>query len=437
MKEKLIVSIADFGAVPDAGLQTDQIQAAIDHCFLKGGGEVQVPRGLYRTGGVRLRSRVTLHLLEGAVLEASRDWRDYDILDRDTIEPLPEGKKYDRVRSRWNHGIIRACDAEDIAIIGETGSTIDGRDTYDPEGEEGYRGPHGINMFYCRNMTFRGYTLENTGNWAHCLYFCSNIDAKNLTVLGGHDGFHSRGGKNIDIEDCVFHTGDDCIAGCANINVTIRNCEMNTSCSDLRFGGTNVLVEHCKAWGPGIYGHRYTMTREEQAASAPITAFHRHNTLGFFTYLAEDVITTPCLPGNIIVRDCTVDNTDRFFQFNFSGSDKWQVGQPVKNVRFEDMKVTNIHMPIVAYSNDEVDTILEMRNMTYSMAEGCEMVDVIHAANFERISFHNVKFSNVKSGHIIKAWDDDGILEVDGLEVEDGIETIKVMATEPFAAADV
>ena len=86
MKRK-IVSILDFGAQSDAGLQTEKIQAAIDDCFLSGGGEVQIPRGLFRTGGIRLRSHVMLHLLEGAVLEGSRNWQDYDICDRDEIEP--------------------------------------------------------------------------------------------------------------------------------------------------------------------------------------------------------------------------------------------------------------------------------------------------------------------------------------------------------------
>jgi len=437
MKEKLIVSIADFGAVPDSDLQTDRIQAAIDHCFLKGGGEVQIPGGLYRTGSIRLRSRVTLHLLENAVLEGSSNWQDYDILDRDTVEPIPKTEQYTQALRRWNHGIIRAVDAEDIAIIGEPGSLIDGQDCYDPDGEEGFRGPHAINMFYCRNLTFRGYTIEDSANWAHCIFHSVNIEARNLTVLGGHDGFHIRGCTNSIIEDCVFHTGDDCVAGYADINVVVRNCELNTSCSAFRFGGTNVLVEHCKAWGPGIYGHRYTMSKEEQAASAPTNHTHRHASLGFFTYFSDLGIKIPCQPGNIIVRDCTVDTYDRFFQFNFSGSDKWQRGEPVKNVRFENMAVANIKMPIVVYSTEDVKTVFEMRNVTYSMAEGSEMVDPIHAANFERLSFHNVKFSNVHCGHLIKTWDDGGILETDGLEIAEGVDAVKVRAKEAFAASDV
>lgn len=74
---KTIVNIMDFGALSNGELQTRAIQDAIDHVFLAGGGEVQVPKGVYMTGGIRLRSNITLHLLEGAVLKGSQDTEDY------------------------------------------------------------------------------------------------------------------------------------------------------------------------------------------------------------------------------------------------------------------------------------------------------------------------------------------------------------------------
>ena len=437
MKEKLIVSIADFGAVQNDELQTDKIQAAIDYVFTKGGGEVQIPGGKYRCGGIRLRSRVTLHLLENAYLEGSRNWADYDICERDTVEPVPQTDEYKSALRRWNHGFIKAIDAEDIAIIGEANSVIDGRDCYDPQGEEGFRGPHAVNMFFCRNVTFRGYTIKDSANWAHCIFYTNNIDARNLTVLGGHDGFHVRGCNNIMVEDCVFHTGDDCIAGYADINMIVRRCDFNTSCSSLRLGGTNVLVEDCKAWTPAIYGHRYTMTKEEQAAMMPTNEKHRHTTLGFLTYLSDLGVPMQAEPGNMILRNITVDGHDRFYQFNFSGSDKWQKGTGVKNVRFENMKVSNIHMPIVAYAEESLPTVMEMRNVDFSFAPDCPAdMDPIQAGNFERLSFHNVSFHNVGADHLIRAWGNQGILETDGLTV-DGDKELIVTADKEFASADV
>lgn len=59
---KRIYNIIDFGAITNTKeLQTDKIQSAIDKAFLDGGGEVVIPRGIFNTATIRLRSNVTLH----------------------------------------------------------------------------------------------------------------------------------------------------------------------------------------------------------------------------------------------------------------------------------------------------------------------------------------------------------------------------------------
>jgi len=432
MRQIYSVSVTDFGAVPDETLQTAAFQAAIDAVFIHGGGEVTVPAGCYHIGGLRLRSHVTLHLLEDAILLGSRHYLDYDSLENDTLEPITEEDK--SFMGRWNHAMIRAFRARDMAIIGEKGALMDGGDCYDPQGEEGYRGPHGIHMVYCDSVLFSGYQIQNTGNWAHCIYHSKNLTARNLTALGGHDGFHVRGCENIIVEDCTFHTGDDCIAGFANVNMTVRRCDLNTACSCFRLGGTNVLVEDCKAWVPAIYGHRYTMSREGQAAMLPTNEHHRHTTLSFFTYFSDTCLPIPVEPGNMVFKNCTVDGTERFYQFNFSGSDPWQKGTGVKNVRFENMKVTNIAMPIVVYADPSLPTVLEMLDVEYSLRPGYENTEPIQAGNFERLSFRHVTFRNTKNKALITAWGQQGILETDRLNVE-GNPALLVNADREFETA--
>ena len=210
-----IFSITDFGATCAPQLQTAAIQAAIDACFAAGGGRVTVPAGTFLTGSIRLRSRVTLHLQAGAVLKGSRDPQDYFGYRTDAVEPLAadcitdalytppsmrmtatyEDSKpeFDFLRvagSRWNNALIRAFDAEDIAIEGEEGSVIDGSNTYDALGEEQYRGPHAITLFHCTNVRLQGYTVRDSANWAHNLRDCENVRLQNIAVLAGHDGVH-------------------------------------------------------------------------------------------------------------------------------------------------------------------------------------------------------------------------------------------------------
>ena len=56
---------------------TEQIQRAIDSCAATGGGTVVFPAGNYRTGGLHLRSNVTLQLEKGATLQGSNRLEDY------------------------------------------------------------------------------------------------------------------------------------------------------------------------------------------------------------------------------------------------------------------------------------------------------------------------------------------------------------------------
>ncbi len=130
MYKKMIVSVTDFGANPDSvDFQDASIQKAIDHVFLAGGGEVLVPSGVYHVKGLRLRTGVTLHLLENTILEGSSDPDDYNILKNDTLEPVDSDqlddstwervggapKHFHKYASRWHNAVIRIYHAENVA----------------------------------------------------------------------------------------------------------------------------------------------------------------------------------------------------------------------------------------------------------------------------------------------------------------------------------
>jgi hypothetical protein len=84
-------NVLDFGAVANVEeSQTKAFQAALDACFLAGGGEVVVPEGSFVIGDIRMRSNTTLHLLANAKLLGSRDPWDYMHINDDALEPLPE-----------------------------------------------------------------------------------------------------------------------------------------------------------------------------------------------------------------------------------------------------------------------------------------------------------------------------------------------------------
>ncbi len=429
---KITVSIKDFGAAPRVGLQTRAIQDAIDHVFLAGGGEVQVPEGVFMTGSIRLRSNITLHLLEGAVLKGSQNPEDYyACYTEDKVEPLSperitdapyvhlggikgetEYKEYDenyRFRrlpgSRWNNALIRAIDAENVAIIGEKSSFIDGNNCFDEIGEEYYRGPHAITFFNCKNIKLSGYSIKNSANWAHNMLFCENISMDKVKVYAGHDGFDAFSSRNITITACEFYTGDDCVAGFGNVNVLVADCVLNSSCSAMRFGGTNVLVRNCKIYGPGEYFFRGKMTPEEKRACAP-SPVPGKTMLSAFTYYADFSMPIPEIPGNIIIKDCVFENVDRFLHYNFSGNETWQRYRPMADITFENIKATNIAMALNAYGRADLPLELTLKNISLSIRQGAETTELIRAAHCKRIVFDGVKIENFGGDCLVRALTD-------------------------------
>ena len=429
---KKTVNIKDFGACENEALQTRAIQEAIDTVFLAGGGEVQIPSGVFLTGGIRLRSNVTLHLFENAVLKGSQNPDDYFVCyTEDKIEPLSPERitnapyvhlsgisgetKYDEhderynfrrlPGSRWNNALIRAIDAENVAIIGEAGSYIDGNNCFDEQGEEFYRGPHAITFFNCKNITLKGYGLRDSANWAHNMLFCENISMSHVKVEAGHDGFDAFVTNNLTITNCEFYTGDDCIAGFGNTNVLVADCLLNSSCSAMRFAGTNVLVRNCKMFGPGKYLFRGKMSSEDKHNCKPSPKPGR-NMLSAFTYYADYSMPIPELPGNIIIKDCLFENVDRFLHYNFSGNETWQRHRPMSDITFENIKAEGVGMALNAYGREDFPLELTLKNIDISVRAGAEVTELIKSAHCKRITLENINLENFSGDCIVRTLTD-------------------------------
>ena len=306
------------------GLLTDYIQQALDM-----GGEVILGDGVWPIGSLRLYSNTTLRLSSGTVLQASGNIDDYVNFN----VPTTLGYVYSPwVKEAWNlpdHYImapIVAFGAENVAVIGEPGSVIDGADCYDPQGEERFRGPMGMVMSNCRNVTLRGYTYRRSANWAHQLDSCTVVRMDHVTVLGGHDGVNIHHCTDVVIEDCDFRTGDDCVAGYDAENVRIRRCSFNTACSAFRIGAYDLLVEDCRFWGPGEYPHRVS---------------GRHNTLTAFLYYSMTYDRIRRDSGHWVIRDCTVEGVDMLMDYHH-GKDFCQEGRSLTDVTFEGVQIRGL-----------------------------------------------------------------------------------------------
>lgn len=430
---RMVVSIADYGAIPCDIPQTEKIQKAIDSCFLNGGGEVRIPEGRFITGGLRLRSNVSLHLMKNSILKGTRDPEDYMDFLQDRIEPLSESalnlipwaaERYkpgdtnsyrNHLSQRWSNALIRLIEAENASVTGDEGSVIDGSNCYDAQGEEDYRGPHAISAYCCKNLSFTGYKVVSSSNWAHAIFDTVNITADSLTVIAGHDGFHTRSCDNVSISNCRFNTGDDCIAGFDINNMVIKDCEINTACNGIRLGGLNIIIERCRFYGPGKYLFRGSLNVEEKQKDSIAEGSHRYNMLSAFDYLCDYSREVREIPGNIVVKDCRIDNVDRLLQYNFSGNDLWQLNKSIKSFRFENITAAGIKNPVVVYGDADNKILFEMRNIEFSFREGFEKTDFIHTGNYENVILDNVNIKNSEGGAIIKVWSTDGAITLNNV----------------------
>jgi polygalacturonase len=224
-------------------LNTTSIQKAIDYISGKGGGTLHFYVGRYLTGTIFLKSNVTLHLHEGAILLGSTNPYDYREIEKVRMPTL-----------------IGAFDADSIAIIGQ--GVIDGQGRelcynfldqqqkgvmpdlmrYD---RAGYR-PQGVYFRECRHVTVKGVTIKSAAGWTFEPDQCEDMLVDSVTVLG-HDFWNNDG---IDIVDCknfrllnsFIDAADDAIcfkshdADAANENIEVRNCVARSSASAIKFG---------------------------------------------------------------------------------------------------------------------------------------------------------------------------------------------------------
>ena len=410
---------------PVDGDATAMIQGEIDRAFAAGGGTVVVGRGEWRVKSLRLRSRVTLHLESGATILGSRNPEDYFILDADTVEPVPrewithEAWTHEQScsvdnftrfpASRWNNGLIRLLGAEDAAIIGEPGSVIDGCNPFDPIGEEFYRGPQGISAINCRRLVLKGYTIRQTGNWAHRIADTADLLVENVTCEAGHDGVHVNGCDNVTIRKCVMKTGDDCVAGFDNSNVLVEDCYLNTACSGFRFAGTGVTIRRCKLKGPAEYGFRGSLSKEDKVAGAPSGKAKRNNMLSFFTYYSDGTHPVRRNAGKIEIVDCTSDDTDRLLHYNY-GNEQWQRGKPMTDISFRNVRATRIKMPVSLWGDGDVPVRILFKDC--EIAFSAPQKEFIRGAYISAIDLDNVKVSGVENAPLLRLWHADALRPV-------------------------
>ncbi len=139
--------------------------------------------------------------------------------------------------------------------------------------EGAYLRPPFVQLYKCQNVLIEGITITNSPFWLINPVLSMGVTVRGVTCRSmgpNSDGCDPESCKNVLIEDCVFDTGDDCIAiksgrnadgrrvGVASENIIVSNCEMRAGHggvvmgSELSGGIRNVFVENCRMSSPDL-----------------------------------------------------------------------------------------------------------------------------------------------------------------------------------------
>ena len=128
-------------------------------------------------------------------------------------------------------------------------------------------------IYACRRVLIEDVTLLNSPFWVIHPLFCESLTVKGVHIYNrgpNGDGCDPESCKNVLIEDCIFDTGDDCIAiksgrnqdgrrwNIPSENIIVRNCLMKNGheCvvigSEISDGYRNLYVENCRMDSPDL-----------------------------------------------------------------------------------------------------------------------------------------------------------------------------------------
>ena len=285
------VLLSDFGAdATGSQLCTDAFAKAIDALTQQGGGHLVVPRGVWLTGPVVLKSNIDLHLKKGAVVLFAADESLYPLIDT-SFEGLETRRCQSPLSARGatnisitGDGVIdgngqywrpvkrmKVTDSHWKRLLARPGSIELRKDYWVPS--EGYaKGEQGANMnvpkaqteeewqaikrflrpvmislVECKNVLLQGVIFQNSPAWNLHPLMCENIIIDDVLVRNPD---FAQNGDALDLESCKnalivnsrFDAGDDGI--CIKSGKDADGRRRGRPCENVVVDGCTVFAGH-------------------------------------------------------------------------------------------------------------------------------------------------------------------------------------------------
>ncbi len=262
--------VTSFGAVGDGKtLNTQAIQKAVDACSR--GGRVRVPKGVFLTGPVDLKSDMALYLEEGSKLLGSQDLNDYP-LETYRFEGLETACYASLIGTKNTGDRLRNITIAGPGVIDASGSPLREKELREYKGKPG----RAVCLRNVDGVYLRDITVQQSPAWCVHLIYCDGVSLNNVKIytkydengvpyanMGNGDGFDPDSCRNVSVFHCTIASQDDCIAiksgrdaegrkvGIPSENIRITNCTFRSGFgvavgSEMAGSVRNVLVRDCK-----------------------------------------------------------------------------------------------------------------------------------------------------------------------------------------------
>ncbi len=253
------LNIQNYGAKSGPSFNNAKsIQQAIDQCSQNGGGVVFIPKGLWMTGPIELKSNVNLHLPLGALLQFSEKSEDYPLVKtfwegveairaqspisgknlrkiaisgKGIIDGAGEAwrpvKKQKLTNGEWelllkNGGILNEKKdtwyPTEKAIKGSlnplSGRTDAGFTLQNSEEIKEFLRPNLLSLINCDEIILDGITFQNSPAWTLHPLLCTHVTLSNLLIKNpwyaqNSDGIDIESSEYVDVLNCRLDVGDD------------------------------------------------------------------------------------------------------------------------------------------------------------------------------------------------------------------------------------
>ncbi len=294
--------ITAFGAKKNQRCD-EAIAAAIEACHQAGGGRVVVPEGLWSTGPVHLKSNVNLHLQKNAVLSFVTDpqaylplvftrWEGVELMGFSPLiyayqqqniaitgdgilEGNASGDNWWPWKGVWKHTPWKLDSATDqkpgrdqLFAMAEAGVPVEKRIL-----DNNRLRPPFIQPYACERVLIEGVTIRNSPFWLINPVLCKDVVIRGVNCIShgpNSDGCDPESCQRVLIENCLFDTGDDCIALKSGRNadgrrlatpvqqVVIQDCLMRSGHggvvigSEISGGAKQIFARRCRMSSPDL-----------------------------------------------------------------------------------------------------------------------------------------------------------------------------------------